>query len=94
MRSRTGEIMDPMTRLLMLADDAGLRRLLRVVLADNGYDVVEVSDAGGRRGEVVRSPARLGLELVSIRSGTVEMNVEWGRALRAEGIRGPWARSC
>jgi DNA-binding response OmpR family regulator len=34
-----------MTRLLMLEDDVGLRASLRMVLEDEGYDVVEAADA-------------------------------------------------
>jgi DNA-binding response OmpR family regulator len=34
-----------MTRLLMLEDDVGLRASLRMVLEDEGYDVVEATDA-------------------------------------------------
>ena len=33
------------TRLLVLEDDDGLRASLRMVLEDEGYDVVEAADA-------------------------------------------------
>ena len=33
------------TRLLVLEDDEGLRASLRLVLEDDGYDVVEAADA-------------------------------------------------
>ena len=43
------------TRLLVLEDDDGLRTSLRLVLEDEGYDVVEASDAE-RALELVRVP--------------------------------------
>ena len=33
------------TRLLVLEDDVGLRASLRMVMEDEGYDVVEAADA-------------------------------------------------
>lgn len=54
-----------MTRLLVLEDDAGLRASLRMVLEDEGYEVVEAEDA--ERGlEAVDDPAGLDLMLVDL----------------------------
>lgn len=57
--------MDAMTRLLVLEDDAGLRASLRMVLEDEGYQVLEAEDA--ERGlEVVADPAGVDLMLVDL----------------------------
>ncbi len=56
--------MEPMTRLLILEDDAGLRASLRMVLEDEGYEVVEAEDA------------EHGLELVGDRGGVDLMLVD------------------
>ncbi|HYG92207.1 MAG TPA: response regulator transcription factor [Nocardioides sp.] len=54
-----------MTRVLMVEDDAGLRASLRMVLEDEGYQVVEAADA--ERGlEVVVEPAGVDLMLVDL----------------------------
>src|SRR5262245_29369616 len=60
-----------MTRLLMLEDDAGLRASLRMVLEDEGYQVVEA--AGAERAlEVVADPVGLDLMLVDLMLGGMD----------------------
>lgn len=54
-----------MTRLLVLEDDAGLRASLRMVLEDEGYQVVEAADAE-RALDLVADPAGVDLMLVDL----------------------------
>ncbi len=57
--------MERMTRLLVLEDDAGLRASLRMVLEDEGYQVLEAEDA--ERGlEIVADPEGVDLMLVDL----------------------------
>ncbi|MDF1605792.1 response regulator transcription factor [Nocardioides sp. YIM 152315] len=60
-----------MTRLLMLEDDAGLRASLRMVLEDEGYQVVEAADAE-RALDVVAGPAGVDLMLVDLMLGGMD----------------------
>lgn len=63
--------MGRMTRLLMLEDDAGLRASLRMVLEDEGYQVVEAADAEYAL-EVVADPAGVDLMLVDLMLGGMD----------------------
>lgn len=54
-----------MTRLLMLEDDAGLRASLRMVLEDEGYQVIEAAEAE-RALQVVADPGGIDLMLVDL----------------------------
>ncbi|UMG91834.1 response regulator transcription factor [Nocardioides sp. TF02-7] len=54
-----------MTRLLVLEDDAGLRASLRMVLEDEGYQVVEAADAESGL-EVVADPEGVDVMLVDL----------------------------
>lgn len=47
------------TRLLMLEDDEGLRTSLRMVMEDQGYEVVEVADAETALNELTGEPVDL-----------------------------------
>jgi DNA-binding response OmpR family regulator len=60
-----------MTRLLMLEDDAGLRASLRMVLEDEGYQVVEAADAE-RALQVVAEAAGVDLMLVDLMLGGMD----------------------
>lgn len=60
-----------MTRLLMLEDDAGLRASLRLVLEDEGYDVVEAADAESAL-EIVAGEAGVDVMLVDLMLGGMD----------------------
>jgi len=60
-----------MTRLLILEDDAGLRTSLRMLLEDEGYDVVEAADAEQALAVVSRPPA-VDLMLVDLMLGGMD----------------------
>ncbi|KQW50936.1 two-component system response regulator [Nocardioides sp. Root1257] len=60
-----------MTRLLMLEDDAGLRASLRMVLEDDGYQVVESAEAEHAL-EVVAGQASPDLMLVDLMLGGMD----------------------
>ena len=51
--------MENMARLLMLEDDAGLRASLRMMLEDEGYDVIEAADAEQALSVVTQQPVDL-----------------------------------
>lgn len=63
--------MERMTRLLMLEDDAGLRASLRMVLEDEGYDVVEAAEAE-RALEVLAEQRAVDLMLVDLMLGGMD----------------------
>lgn len=64
-------MMGRMTRLLMLEDDAGLRASLRLVLEEDGYEVLEAADAE-RALEIVASPPGVDLMLVDLMLGGMD----------------------
>ena len=63
-------IIEGMTRLLILEDDAGLRTSLRMVMEDESYDVVEAADAESAL-EVIATPG-VDLMLVDLMLGGMD----------------------